>query len=112
MFYKNEHQSVKSPTYAIRCGSFEDFIAGKCKSCGRRKCALAGYNYRPFGNHKDGKLFYQTTEETKDKCAKSTIFEFKTFGSREFSAKPKNVSLGIDIKYLYILGYSFLIAKA
>ncbi|CBY32216.1 unnamed protein product, partial [Oikopleura dioica] len=118
-----------------------EFIAGKCKSCGRRKCAVAGYNYprilkkapiapialiapiaptpgcygcyerygcygrffkyppnyQPFGNHKDGKLFYQTTEETKDKCAKSTVFEFKTFGAPESFAKQNNVSLELKL---------------
>ena len=85
MFSQRELQSVQRPTYAIRCGSFEDFIAGKCKSCGQRKCSFAGYNYRPFGNHKDGKMFYQTTEEVKNKCARSTVFEFRTFGKRELN---------------------------
>ena len=102
VFSQHGLQSVQRPTYAIRCGSFEDFIAGKCKSCGQRKCSLAGYNYRPFGNHKDGKMFYQTTEEVKDKCARSTVFEFRTFGKRDLNIdgdkKLRAGTLGKEIK--------------
>lgn len=86
-------QSIRSPGYAIRCGSFADFKDGKCKSCGKRKCSLAGYNYKPHGNHNDGKMFYETTNESPTECAQTAVFHFIPFAVTGKKTRSTNIKI-------------------
>jgi len=107
--YQYYTKSLTQNVPAIRCSSYEDFLAGRCRTCKRNGCYRTGYfldhpqstrrKYLANGvvpESREGKYFYQTSSD-ESFCARSIHFEIQwkrglardLFKERKFGAGSK-----------------------
>lgn len=85
MAYDYFTKSLTQDAEAVKCGSYAEFLDGKCARCKRNGCLRVGYFLDEDKNEfkdgevrsrREGKYFYQTSAE-EDYCAKTIMFEIQ-----------------------------------